>query len=402
MSKKNICVLFGGRSVEHEISVITALQLMESLDREIYNVIPVYIAQTGKWYTGNEILKKEFYKGLPNCLEKLTEVTLLPKPGINGLTVIKGSGGSVFAKLFGGESQVFPVDVYIPAFHGTYGEDGSIQGLLEMADAAYAGSDVLSSSVAMNKAVCKAIASYHGIPVLPFALISKREMTGGVSEVRKKVTSTPGLENFPLFIKPVHLGSSIGISKANTAEELDAALAGVFKYDDTAIVEPCVTDIMEVNIAVLDAEKRITSVTEIPVGTEGVLSYEDKYMKKGAGKKGKPDESQGMASLTRVIDPQNLDQKTKDSIAEYALKLAEIIGSSGVGRYDFIVDTSKNEIYFNELNPIPGSFSFYLWEKSKPPLIYPQLLNRIIDRALSRKAALSAFEKNTGFKAMFN
>ncbi len=400
-SKKNICVLFGGRSVEHEISIISALQLMESLDRELYDLVPAYIAQSGKWYTGNELLKKEFYQDLPACLEKLTEVTLLPKPGLGGLTVVKNSAGSVFSKFFGGENQVFPVDVYIPAFHGTYGEDGCIQGLLEMADAAYASSNVLSSSVAMNKAVCKAVAGYSGIPVLPFALVSKREMAYSITEARKKVLSTPGLEDFPLFIKPVHLGSSIGIAKAKTPEELDAALAGVFKYDDTAIVEPCVTSIMEINVSVLDSEKRIASVTEIPVGTDGMLSYEDKYMSKGGAKKGKLEDSQGMASLSRAIDPKDLDLNIKESVIAYALKLAEIIGSSGVGRYDFIVDTAKNQIYFNELNPIPGSLSFYLWEKSKPPIIYPQLLNKIIERALQRKTEASIYEKNTGFKALF-
>jgi D-alanine-D-alanine ligase len=399
-NKNNICVLFGGRSVEHEISVITGIQYIEAVDREKYNPIPVYVAQCGKWYTGKELLDKNFYRGLPNCLDKLTEVTLLPKPGVGGLTVV--SKKSLFASIFGSSSDIIPVDVFVPSFHGTYGEDGCIQGLFEMADVAYAGSNVLASAVAMNKAICKAVANQNEVPTLPFVLAYKYEASQSLQNLREKILKTKGLEKFPLFVKPCHLGSSIGISRARDEVELDSALAGVFKYDEVAIIEPCVTDIMEVNVSVLDGDTRIASVTEIPVGTGGVLSYEDKYMKEGAGKKGKAQSnSEGMASLIRVIDPKELAEDTKNKITTYALKLSEALGSSGVGRFDFIIDTGKNEIYFNELNPIPGCFSFYLWEKSKPPIIYTQLINRMIKRALDRKASLSGYEKNTGFKAMF-
>ena len=279
MDKKNIAILFGGRSVEHEISMITGIQLIEAIDRELYNPIPVYIAHSGKWYTGNQLLDKEFYRGLPNCLEKLDEVTLIPNPAAGGLTILKSANSSSLSSLLGKKEKVLPVDVYIPAFHGPYGEDGCIQGLFEMADAAYAGSDVLASSVAMDKSVCKSVAAQNDIPVLPYVLISKNEFQASVSETRSRIMGTKGLEEFPLFIKPVHLGSSIGISKAKNEQELDAGLAQVFLYDDTAIIEPCIVDIMEINISVLDTiQKRIASVTEIPVGTEGVLSYEDKYL----------------------------------------------------------------------------------------------------------------------------
>lgn len=400
-NKKNLAILFGGRSVEHEISVISALQLIEAVDREKLNPIPVYIAHSGRWYTGSELLNKNFYRGLPACLDTLTEVTLLPRPGVAGLTVLNSSS-SLFKRLFCNKEAIIPVDLFIPAFHGQFGEDGCIQGLLELADMAYAGSDVLASAVAMNKAICKAVASYHGIPVLPFTLAYKHEATSGFDRLRKRILNTPGLENFPLFIKPCHLGSSIGISRAKNEQELNAALAGVFKYDEQAIIEPCVVNIMEVNVSVLDGEQRIASVTEIPVGTEGVLSYEDKYMQPGAGKKGKAQNAgEGMAGLSRIIDPKDLAADIKATVTEYALKLSEVLGSSGVGRFDFIVDTATGKIYFNELNPIPGSFSFYLWEKSKPPVFYTQLINRLVERALDRKAALASYSKDTGFKALF-
>lgn len=400
-NKLSICVLFGGRAVEHEISLISGLQLIEALDTELYTIVPVYIAHSGKWYTGKELLKKEFYRGLPSCLEKLTEVTVLPKPGVGGLTVLNSANSSFMSRVFASGDETIKVDVFIPAFHGQYGEDGSIQGLFEMADVTYTGSNVISSAVAMDKAVCKSVAAQHGIPVLPFIIATKAEASKGLGALRNKIMSSEGLQSFPLFIKPNHLGSSVGIARAKTPEELDAALAGVFKYDEQAIIEPCVTNIMEVNVSVLDGKTRTASVVEIPVGTEGILSYEDKYIR-GGGKKGKAAQSSGMASLSRVIDPQDLDPKIKEAVIGYALKLSDVLGSSGVGRFDFIVDTAANKIYFNELNPIPGSFSFYLWEKSKPPVIYTELLNRIIERAIQRKADLSAYEKNTGFKALFN
>ncbi len=403
MSKKNVCVLFGGRSVEHEISMITAIQYIEAMDRELYNVIPVYIAHSGKWYMGDKLLNKQFYRKLPSCLSEVDEVTLLPDPTVQGLTVVRSAASGLLSRFK--KPEVVPVDVYVPAFHGTYGEDGCIQGLLELADAAYASCDVLSSAVAMNKYICKVIAGHHDVPVLPSRLVTRDEFRANVSETRTKVLNSEGLGNYPLFIKPVHLGSSIGIGKATSDAELDAALAEVFKYDDTAIVEPCVKDIMEINISVMDSEDLTASVTEIPVGTDGVLSYEDKYLKEGAGKKGKlqgAQESQGMASLSRSIDPEHLSDDIKKVVTGYALKLAKILGASGVGRFDFIVNNSDGSIYFNELNPIPGSFAFYLWEKSKPPVIYPQLINKMIDRALERKANKAQYEKDTGFKALFN
>lgn len=395
----NIAVLFGGRSVEHEISIITALQLIEAIDSSRYNIIPVYISHQGKWYTGKELLQKSFYRGLPACLNELPEVTILPKPGVGGLTVLD-SKESLLKNLFRKEATI-AVDVFIPAFHGQFGEDGCVQGLLEMADAAYAGSDVMSSAVAMNKAVCKAVAAHYNIPVLPFTTASKSELAAkGLAAVRSRILETTGLEQFPLFVKPCHLGSSIGISRAKDSAELDAALAGVFKYDEIAIIERCVTAIMEVNVSVLGTKPPVVSVVEIPVGTEGVLSYEDKYLK-GGGKKGKMEASEGMAGLTRSIDPQHLDTKIKETIRGYALQLYEALGNSGVARFDFIIDTATDTIYFNELNPIPGSLSFYLWEKSHPPVIYTELLDRMIARALDRKNESKSLARDTGFKALF-
>ncbi|HBE35280.1 MAG TPA: D-alanine--D-alanine ligase [Cyanobacteria bacterium UBA11369] len=386
---KNLAVLFGGRSVEHEISVITALQLINVLDVERYRPIPVYIAQSGRWYTGEALLNKEFYKKLPASLSQVQEVTLLPVPRIGGLTVLQPKK----------HGEVIPVDIYFLAFHGTYGEDGCIQGLMEMADVAYTGCGVLSAALGMNKYQCKTHLSANGIPVLPATVVHRDEGRKSLTAVRDRILSTPGLEQFPLFVKPCNLGSSIGISVASDIAGLNAALVNTFRYDSQAIVEPCVKDILEINVAVLEDDEPVASVVEMPVSTSGVLTYEDKYLR-GEGNK-QAGESQGMASLTRVIDPKDLNVELKQAAIEYAVKAFKVLGCSGVARIDFIIDSTTAQIYFNEINTLPGSLSFYLWVKSEPPLLYTELLNRIIERAEMRQRTKVALRRNEGLRALF-
>ena len=386
---KNLAVLFGGRSVEHEISVITALQLINVLDVERYRPIPVYIAQSGRWYTGEALLNKEFYKKLPASLSQVQEVTLLPVPRIGGLTVLQPKK----------HGEVIPIDIYFLAFHGTYGEDGCIQGLMEMADVAYTGCGVLSAALGMNKYQCKTHLAAHGIPVLPATVVHRDEGRKSLTAVRDRILSTPGLEQFPLFVKPCNLGSSIGISVASDIAGLNAALVNTFRYDSQAIVEPCVKDILEINVAVLEDDEPVASVVEMPVSTSGVLTYEDKYLR-GEGNK-QAGESQGMASLTRVIDPKDLNVELKQAAIEYAVKAFKVLGCSGVARIDFIIDSTTAQIYFNEINTLPGSLSFYLWVKSEPPLLYTELLNRIIERAEMRQRTKVALRRNEGLRALF-
>jgi D-alanine-D-alanine ligase len=269
--------------------------------------------------------------------------------------------------------------------------------MLEMANAAYTGCDVTSSAMAMNKYDCKIFLHGHSIPVLPSAIVSRASAISDLKNVQKEILSTPGLEEFPLFIKPCHLGSSIGISVANDLSGLNAGLAKAFKYDHKAIVEPCVTELMEINVAVLDGEPLMASVVEIPVASSQSLTYEDKYLR-GGNKSAGP--AQGMASLTRVIDPQDLDPAIKQQVQGYALKAFKALGCSGVGRFDFIYDVSKEALYFNELNPIPGSLAFYLLEKSHPPLLYTHVIDRMIERALERKIERLSLQRDIGFRAL--
>ncbi|MBT3394467.1 MAG: D-alanine--D-alanine ligase [Waddliaceae bacterium] len=386
MKKKQIAVLFGGRSVEHEISIITALQLIEAMDTTRYDAIPVYVDQKGKWYCGEKLYDKDFYRTMPGSLKDVAQVTLMPHPRSQGLTVVDK------------KNKTIPVDVYLLAFHGQYGEDGCVQGLLELADAPYTGCDVMASSLAMNKEHCKAVLKAHDIPVLPGIRIKRDDAQRSFNDVRTKIFATKGLETFPLFVKPCHLGSSVGIGKASDMPSLNAALANAFKYDTEIIVEKCVEELLEVNISVIEGDTPKASAVEIPISSGDALSYEDKYLR-GGKNKGKSN-TQGMAGLTRDIDPQNLDVAIKEKIREYALKAYDIIGCGGVVRFDFMVDTANDAIYFNELNPIPGSMAYYLWEKTTPRILYTEMIDIIIQGAERRKTKKKGVQEDFGFKAL--
>ena len=390
-NRLRVAVLFGGRSVEHEISVISALQLMLAVDPAKFDLIPVYITPNGSWYIGAALLERSFYAKALENLAQLEEVTLLPKPGVGGLTRLGARG----------PSSVIQVDLFLPAFHGQYGEDGCIQGLFEMAQVPYTGSDLPSSAITMNKYLCKMYLSAHGIPVLPASIVHRNEAQADIKQVVSGLLSQDKLKHFPLFIKPCNLGSSIGVSRVNDATELAAALAKVFRYDTQALVEPCVSKIIEINVSVraqLGIESGIeASVVEIPVSESGTLSYEEKYLRDGGKKSGR---SQGMASLTRVIDPADLDSELRNQVIELAKRSFSLLGCSGVARLDFIVDLATNKLYFNELNAFPGSCAFYLWARSKPRVLYTQLIEDMINAALGRFATNAALDRDIGLRAL--
>lgn len=406
MKRTVVAVLFGGRSVEHEISIISALQMIEAMDSVEYEALPVYIAPSGKWYCGAALLKRDFYKRMPESLKEVEEVVLLPVPGTGGLTVLGAKTRSTFGFLNkSGSEKTIPVDVFFPVFHGSYGEDGCIQGLLELADVVYTGCDVVSSAVSMSKFHSKKMAEAVGIPVLPAAIAERSVIEPGsgkgLADLRAFIRGHKGLESYPLFVKPAHLGSSIGIGKAVDDASLDAALVNAFKYDWQAIIEPCLDDKLEINVSVLDGQTPTASVVEIPVpSTNSGLSYEDKYLR-GGGSKKNGQGSQGMAGLSRIIDPDDLDPEIKKQSQEYARQAFLALGCSGVVRLDFMLDLKANILYFNEINPLPGSLSFYLWKDSKPPVLYTDLISQVVKRAQKVKKRQAACTREIGFAALF-
>lgn len=382
MKKEKVAVMYGGISAEHEISVITALQSMQAIDSQKYEVIPVYLALNGKWYTGDELFSKDFYRRASQPFTSLQEITLLPDPSREGFTAIQSQ-------------KTIPVDVCLLAFHGQYGEDGCVQGLLELADLPYTGCGVLSSSVAMNKFHSKSIVMAHGIPTLPSVLVCKSEVIENLSKTKEKILKTLP---YPLFVKPNHLGSSIGIAKATNGEELYTALATVFQYDDQALVEPCIESLLEINVAIMDGSPPTVSSVEIPIAIEGALSYEDKYLRGGGKATG--GQTSGMAGLSRIIDPTDLDPSIKKSVINDALRSFQLLDCSGVCRFDFMFDTKQFKTYFNEVNPIPGSFSYYLWDKGDKKVLFTELIERLLQNAKKKKAMQRSLNRNFGFHAL--
>lgn len=388
--KKRLAVLFGGKSAEHEISILTAIQAIHALDPRLYEMVPVYVAPTGEWFTGDALLDKTIYRNFAKYRQHLKRVTLLPDPQNKGLKVL--SAGYLSWK------AMIPIDVALILFHGQQGEDGPTQGLFELAEIPYTGPRLAASAIAMDKALCKELFQVRGIPTLPHFVANKQEAMHDVLALCDRILQQKGLEKFPLFIKPVHLGSSIGISKAQNIQQLTVALAKAFQYDYQAIVEPSIENLMEINVSVLGWRSPRASVVEIPVSSDGqVLTYEDKYLR-GGKKLGFS--SEGMASLARLIDPPHFDPSIKKQVQEYALDGFKAIDGSGVCRFDFMMDLNQGQLYFNELNVIPGSLSFYLWEQSHPRLLYTELLNQLIQEALEIDSQRLSIQKDIGFHAL--
>ena len=366
--KTNVAVFYGCRSVEHEVSIISAVQAMRAMDKEKYEITPVYVTKEGEMYTGESLFTIEEYRNLPELLKKSRRVQFLRE---NGKVVMQYESSGLFAK----KKSVF-IDVAFPIVHGTNCEDGTIQGLFEYLNIPYVGCDILSSAVGMDKAVFKDVLKNVGLPVLDCVCFRAREYMADKKAVTDKINEKIG---YPLIVKPVNLGSSVGISKVNSENELDDAIMLGLSFADKILVEHAVTAIREINCSVLgDADNCEASVCEEPFMNDEILSYEDKYM--GNSKNG--GQSKGMASLGRKIPADISEEKAKE-IRELACKIFKAIGAAGLVRIDFILDTDTDTVYANEINTIPGSLAFYLWEATGVP--YKELCDRLIELAFRRQ-----------------
>lgn len=370
--KIQVAVLFGGRSVEHEISVISAIQAMESLNAETYDILPLYMTKDNEFYTGDVLRDIRRYRDVPALLKEATRVALTRE---DGRVVVK----CVPAKRFG-SSVIATPDVAFPIVHGTNVEDGALQGFLRTLGLPFVGCDVLASAVGMDKYVMKLLWQSMGFPVLP-ALRFSAAAYGDPEEIVRQAEEQIG---YPLIVKPVNLGSSVGISKASNREELYAALDTAFTFADTVLLEHAVTKLREINCAVVgDEDGAEASVLEEPISTDQILSYTDKYLDGGGKNGGKTGgKSAGMASLKRKI-PAELPPERTEEIRSLAVRAFTALGCSGVARIDFMIDGEEDKVYLNEINTIPGSLAFYLWEPAGLP--YPALLDRLI--SLARKRA---------------
>ncbi len=371
--------MFGGNSTEHEISIISAVQAMLSLDREKYDVVPLYITKESRFFTGEALLTIENYKNIPALLKKCTEVTLVREGDIAGIYKFP-------PKAFG-KSRLGHIDVAFPIVHGTNVEDGVLAGYIEMLGLPYVGCDVASSALGMDKYAMKAVFADAGIPVLPAKLYTSADF----EDTDKLVSRIEGEFAYPVIVKPVNLGSSIGISVARDREGLAKSLDTAFSFSELVLVERAITELREINCAVLgDRFEAEASECEEPLSGDEILSFTDKYIS-GAKDGG----AKGMASVKRKI-PAPLEESEREEIRSLAVKAFKTLGASGVARIDFMIDKSENKLYLNEINTIPGSLSFYLWE----PLgvSYKELLDRMVSLALKRqrdRARLTySFESN--------
>ena len=363
--KTNIGVFFGGRSTEHEISVISASQAMHAINRDKYDVTPIYISKQGKYYTGDALFDIANYRDIPALLEKCTQVYMEPSYGDYNLYRVK--------KPMFGSAVVTTLDVVIPVLHGSNVEDGIFEGVLETIGIPYAGCNTLASANGMDKITMKMILHACDIPVIDYVWFTDKQWFAQRDALIEKIESKIG---YPVIVKPANLGSSVGIGRAANREQLIEKVEVAEKYSARIIVEHMVDNLKEINCSVLgDCDEYESSVLEEAIKSAEILSYEDKYM---GGTKG----AKGMQASQKRI-PAELPQDMTDRIRFLAGETFRVLSCHGVSRIDFIVDDDTNEIFVNEINTIPGSLSFYLWEATG--LSFDKLMDRLVHLALKRK-----------------
>lgn len=362
--KINVAVMFGGRSVEHEVSIISAMQAIEALDKEKYNAIPIYISKESELFSDESLLDIETYKDLKALTSKSTPVYLYKEKQHVYMSPIK-------QKMFSKQKDV--IDVVIPVMHGTNGEDGVLQGYLEMLNVPFAGSDTTASAVGQDKVMMKHVFENSKIPIVDWFWLYAHEFDDNVETYTAQANDL----GYPVVIKPANLGSSIGISIVNNDEDFIRGVKTASEFDRKIVVEKGVRNLREVNCSVLgDIYTNDVSVIE-EVGSEDFLSFDDKYLSNAKGSK-----SQGMASTKRDI-PANLPQELEAEVYALSKEVVRVLGSSGVCRIDFLLDDSTKKLYVNEINSMPGSLAFYLWKEKG--VAFPEVMNNLVKQAIDRE-----------------
>ncbi|MDD4036201.1 MAG: D-alanine--D-alanine ligase [Bacilli bacterium] len=360
MMKIRVGVIFGGESVEHEVSIISAIQAMKAINSNKYEIVPIYISKEREWYTGNLLKDIDNYKDLDNLKKFATKVVLYNK----GNRFILQSKGCF-------KRMVNEIDIAFPIVHGTNVEDGTLQGYLSILGIPYVGSHVASSAVGQDKVFMKQIFAAEDIPIADYLWFFENEYLDNTDEILKKIDKL----GYPVMVKPATLGSSIGITKVNQKENIQSAIEEALQYDNKVIIEEVVNNLVEVNCSVLgNYEYQQTSEIEEVISSDEFLTYQDKYMGNAKGSK-----SKGMASTNRVI-PARIDDEMRKEVRRLAKEVFRVLNTAGVARVDFLIDNKKNKIYVTEINTIPGSLAFYLWDPIGKS--YPDLLDELISLAI--------------------
>ena len=384
MEKQTVGVIFGSRSAEHDVSIVTAIAaIINPLKRSNkYNVIPIYISKDGSWYADEKLGDIRLYSTgqIEQFLQKVKPVSL---SFTNGLSLIT----------LGLKNKETKIDIAFPATHGTYGEDGSLMGVLRMANAPFVGCDLAASAVAMDKVLSKQIAEYENTPVTPWVWCSKADYAQRKDEITQQINQL----QYPLFVKPAHLGSSIGITRIKAPGELDNALEVALHYDDKALVEQAVNNLIEVTVPVIGNETPRPGLVERPLSLtdEGVFDFETKYIGQGKAKGGKmAGAKQGAQGYSEL--PAKLDPKLYKQCEQTALNVYKALGCSGIARVDLLIDSKTNKVYFNEINPLPGSLYFHNWRAAgtSPLQLAEELLELAQDRHKKQQTLNTTFSTN--------
>lgn len=384
---ETIAVIFGGRSAEHDVSIVTALaSIIKPLElTKKYHVEAVYIAKDGAWYWDERLKDISLFSsgGIQDYLHR-TQPASVQFDG--GMTLVKASG-------IAGRKQTRRIDLVFPAMHGTYGEDGALMGLLDMAGVPYVGCGVSASAVAMDKVLAKDIAVANDIPVASFLSFTKAELEREPGGVVSRITKTL---KYPLFVKPAHLGSSIGISQAANDLELRNALEVAAHYDDKVIVEETVSNLVEVTLPIMGNTRPQPALLEQPLTKpEDFFDFETKYMQGGKkGKAGGKTGAKGAQGYSRI--PADLPKELYDKAEQTGLNVYRALGCSGVARVDMLIDSKTKAVYFNEVNPLPGGLYAHNWNRAGISNV--ELVQKLVafakERHADRQALTTTFSTN--------
>jgi len=358
--KIRVGVIFGGRSGEHEVSLVSARSVMDAMDREKYEIVPIGITKEGRWIASGDPLKAL----TAGDVGASQPVALLGDPCRRGLMRLEDTEHMVE------EAHLAELDVIFPVLHGPYGEDGTVQGLLELAGIPYVGAGVIGSALGLDKAIFKDVMRAHGLPITDYLLVKRREWDAEPEEVLDRVEAV--LE-YPVFTKPANLGSSVGISKCHDREELARGLTEAARYDRKLLVEAAVPAAREIEVSVLGNDDPIASIPGEIIPSREFYSYEAKYIDDGE-------------HASKLLIPAPLSPERTEEVRDLAVRAYQAIDCAGMARVDFLLSDETGDLYINELNTIPGftAISMYpkLWEASG--ISYPELIDRLIELAFER------------------
>lgn len=377
--KIKVGVIFGGQTVEHEVSIISAIQAMENLNKDKYEIIPIYIAKNKIWYTGHPLMEVEFYKDFESNKKYVSPVVLCKKKNEFFLQNTKG----LFRK------ELTDLDIILPVVHGNNIEDGTLAGLLETIGIPYVGSHVIGSAIGQDKVIMKQVMESASLPVVDYTWFFDNEYLEDKNTILKNIKNV----GYPVVVKPATLGSSVGITLVKSEKDIESAIEEAISYDNKIVVEQAINNLIEVNSSVLGNYEfqRVTPLEEV-MGLDEILSYSDKYL---GGSKGSKSSSKGMASTNRII-PARISKKLTEDIQDTSKKVFKLFNLSGVCRIDYLIDSKNNKFYVNEPNTCPGSLSFYLWKEAG--LSYSELLDEMISIAIkeykNKQKKIMSFDSN--------